>query len=127
MITLKNLHLATEQEVFDQVARHLLTQMETSIVGSVCKYKHIKQDGTILKCAAGCLIADDEYTEDFDSGVSFWSSLIENGLITTDNCFSLIIELQGLHDEFETECWESELYNIADRFNLNTEVLNEIK
>ena len=28
-ITLKNLHLATEQEVFDQVARHLLTQTST--------------------------------------------------------------------------------------------------
>ena len=32
MITLKK-HLTTEQEVFNQVARHLLTQMETSIVG----------------------------------------------------------------------------------------------
>lgn len=25
-ITMKNLHLATEQEVFDQAAKHLLTQ-----------------------------------------------------------------------------------------------------
>lgn len=122
MITLKNLHLATEQEVFDQVARHLLTQMETSIVGSVCKYRHIKQDGTILKCAAGCLIADDEYIKDFERKT--WSLLIEKYGIPNTNKW-LISQLQILHDTMATEYWKNELEILAKRFNLNTEVLNE--
>lgn len=124
MITLKNLHLATEQEVFDQVARHLLTQMETSIVGSVCKYRHIKQDGTILKCAAGCLIADDEYIKDFERKT--WSLLIEKYGIPNTNAW-LISQLQILHDTMATEYWKNELEILAKGFNLNTEVLNEIK
>lgn len=122
MITLKNLHLATEQEIFDQVARHLLTQMETSIVGSVCKYRHIKQDGTILKCAAGCLIADDEYIKDFERKT--WSLLIEKYGIPNTNAW-LISQLQILHDTMATEYWKNELEILANGFNLNTEVLNE--
>lgn len=125
MITLKNLHLATEQEVFDQVARHLLTQMETSIVGKKCLYRTKLDDGTILKCAAGCLIGDDEYTEEFDRKNSSWSWLIYNNLVPTNNCVELITTLQGLHDNFEPECWKARLHNVATEFNLNTEVLNE--
>ena len=57
MITLKTLGKATAQEVFDQVATHLLTQNERSLDGASCSYRNC--DG--LKCAAGCLISDDEY------------------------------------------------------------------
>lgn len=125
MITLKNLHLATEQEVFDQVARHLLTQMETSINSPKCLYRTELDDGTILKCAAGCLIGDDEYTEEFDCGISSWSYLIRDSLVPTDNCSSLITKLQGVHDSFDPKEWNYELHNVATEFNLNTEVLNE--
>lgn len=55
-ITLKNLHEATEQQVFDQVAGHLLTQKEV-LPSPACFYRG--PNG--LKCAAGCLIANDEY------------------------------------------------------------------
>ena len=60
-ITLKTLGQATAQEVFDQVSSHLLTQMKKSINPknpSLCVY-HADSG---LKCAAGCLISDDEYT-----------------------------------------------------------------
>lgn len=125
MITLKNLHLATEQEVFDQVSKHLLTQMETSRKGPKCLYRTKLYDGTILKCAAGCLIGDDEYNEEFDCEISSWSYLIRDSLVPTDNCSSLITKLQGVHDSFDPEEWKSELHNVATEFNLNTEVLNE--
>ncbi|MCB0744734.1 MAG: hypothetical protein KDC67_12565 [Ignavibacteriae bacterium] len=125
MITLKNLHLATEQEVFDQVARHLLTQMQVSTDGQTCLYRTKLDDDTILKCAAGCLIGDDEYTEYFDNGNSSWGRLVNDCLVPTNNCVELITTLQGLHDEFEPEEWKYKLHNVATEFNLNTEVLNE--
>lgn len=41
MITLKTLHEASEQEVFDQVVEHLLTQMKRSETsnGTTCLYR----------------------------------------------------------------------------------------
>ena len=72
MITLKTLPQATAQEVFDQVAKHLLTQMKKSVAKRAaesasdskdyCMYRGF--DGT--KCAAGCLISDDEYKPEFE-------------------------------------------------------------
>ena len=55
-INLSNLAQASTQEVFDFVAIHLLTQNEKSGDDQVCYYR----SPTGLKCAAGCLIADDE-------------------------------------------------------------------
>ena len=39
MITLATLSQATEQEVFDQVAVHLMTQGEKSSTGATCRYR----------------------------------------------------------------------------------------
>ena len=64
MITLKTLPQATAQEVFDQVTQHLLKQGKAARSGTgACRYR-VETRGEILKCAAGCLIADDEYAED---------------------------------------------------------------
>jgi hypothetical protein len=63
MITLKTLHAASLQEIFDQVAKHMLAQNAPAV--------YINQDGDRnclyrtfdgRKCAVGCLIADDEYS-----------------------------------------------------------------
>lgn len=67
IITLKNLHEATAQQVFTQVATHLLTQKERSFViddrgEELCAYRG--DNG--LKCAAGCLISNDEYNPIMD-------------------------------------------------------------
>lgn len=68
MITLKTLPQASEQEVLDQIAVHLLTQKQKCNNGKdqtdpnyQCLYRN--EEG--LKCAAGCLIADDEYKKRF--------------------------------------------------------------
>jgi hypothetical protein len=56
MITLETLPQATAQEVFDQVATHLLTQRQRSTTKGNCAYRG--DDG--LKCAAGCLLGPDD-------------------------------------------------------------------
>ncbi|MDO5609506.1 MAG: hypothetical protein Q4G62_01760, partial [Pseudomonadota bacterium] len=61
MITLKTLSSASAQAAADQIVQHLLTQNERSILDfadpGLCAYRGMRG----LKCAAGCLIADDEY------------------------------------------------------------------
>lgn len=114
LVTLKTLPIASAQQVFDQVASHLLTQMKKStwMDGRACAYRN--KDG--LKCAAGCLIADDEYSMD-DMEDEAWLSLVKDGLVPKEHAV-LISELQHLHDGKAAENWEAGLYELAEKFGL---------
>lgn len=117
MITLKTLKSATDQEVFDQVANHLLTQNQkseeekTGFLGAPrCLYKHGD-----LKCAAGCLISDTEYTPAMENWS--WVALINKGLVP--NChFLLINALQKVHDDSSVKAWPTGLKSVAREFHL---------
>lgn len=55
------------QEIFDTVVRHLKTQGKQSRTSSgTCVYRKFEADGSVLKCAVGCLIPDDVYTPEMD-------------------------------------------------------------
>lgn len=116
MITLKTLPQATAQEVFDQVARHLLTQNEKSSDDSGCVYR--TADG--LACAAGCLMADDEVDDEWNADVA-WAELVERGVAPKEHQ-DLIEDLQGAHDSFPTQAWPERLKAIADNYGLSTAV-----
>ncbi len=122
MITLKTLPLATAQEVFEQVANHLLTQNQQSSLNSNCLYRGADN----LKCAAGCLIGDDEYTPEFDTpgkGVgSGWISLATRNLVP-NNHQRLISELQHLHDTVSPTKWKDHLKHFSITHNLNTDFI----
>ena len=114
MITLATLPQATEQEVFDQAVKHLLTQnaVSTGSDGS-CKYRG--DNGLI--CAAGCFISDDEYGPEMEG--KGWCFLLS----TPQEHKDLISELQEIHDDCLVEDWECELVDLAKRYNL---VFNKI-
>ena len=110
MITLKNLDKATAKEVFYQVKDHMLKQGKKSanLIG-ICKYRVVVEDDVVLKCAAGCLIADDEYREEFDAGDdTSWSAMVKNMGVTNKH-MDLITDLQRIHDNSKEEEWEEEL------------------
>lgn len=120
MITLKTLEQATAQEVFDQVAKHMLTQgvrssgtiIETDGAESKgCKYRG--DNG--LMCAAGCLIADDEYNPEMEN--KMWEAMVRHGFAPPAHK-DLIKYLQEVHDTSDAESWRKLLRNIAEMFNL---------
>ena len=114
MITLNTLPEATEQEVFNQVYTHLMSQMAKSEDDIGCVYRG--PNGT--KCAAGCLIADDEYDEmPSYHNTTCWSELVRSKTVS-DNCRVLIIALQAVHDQFPPEKWADTLNKVAMDFNL---------
>lgn len=117
MITLKTLPRASRQEVFDQVARHLLTQMlpSTTRTGG-CRY-HGPHG---LKCAAGCLISADEYAVDLEGHC--WASLVDEGHVPYAH-MDLICALQSIHDAGAVRCWHTALAELATEFKLSDEVL----
>lgn len=126
-ITMKNLHLATEQQVLGQVAKHLLTQnsQATDNFGS-CKYRLELNDGTILKCAVGCFIADDEYSSEIEGSIYGSFSFNEFfGFKDEAPHLTLLRRLQNLHDKHPVDIWKEELEQIALDFNLNTNILEE--
>lgn len=119
-ITLATLPQATEQQVFDQVATHLLKQNKHCYsAAGFCAYRN--REG--LKCAAGCLIADDEYDVEFDSFQGgTWLKLIDAGFVPGAHAV-LISRLQDVHDGRTPEDWRNELVRVAQVYNLNTDVL----
>jgi hypothetical protein len=111
MITLKTLPQATEQEVFDQAVKHLLTQNAKAIDESgLCNYR-----AGDLKCAGGCFIAEDEYNEGIDNTI--WEELISLGIAPMDHA-EIIVTLQIIHDVIDVKKWPQELKRIAIQRNL---------
>lgn len=112
MITLKTLPDATEQEVFDQVVTHLLTQNNKALEegsDSNCVYRAPKG----LKCAAGCLISDEEY----DPCIEGESWPPSNYTVTSEHA-KFICELQLIHDRKNICDWEYYLRELAIRKGL---------
>jgi hypothetical protein len=105
MITLKTLPLATREEVKAQIEAHLLAQGEQCTAGASCRYRLVRLDGSVLKCAAGCLIGDDEYDEGFEGCT--WGMLVsEYNLPTSHN--DLIQAYQRVHDSVDPSQWPYE-------------------
>ena len=118
MITLKTLPMASEQEVFNQVAAHLIEQnkrseepRETEGAGNTCLYKSGDK-----ACAAGCLIGDDEYNQKSMEYIP-WGDLVLIGFVPPEHK-DLIARLQHVHDYQDVENWERELEKLAREKNL---------
>lgn len=124
MITLATLKDATAQQVFDQVATHMIKQNKRSLAEKsdhACVYR--SADG--LKCAAGCLIADSEYKPEMDLLQSSWACLIERKLVP-DAHSDLIKDLQYVHDNYLTNKWDYQLRSTAADHDLSSDILDEL-
>lgn len=66
-------------------------------------------------CAAGCLMADDEYSKDMEE--RSWPTLRNAGLVPPDHS-ELICELQSIHDIKNVDEWELELSLLAKQYGL---------
>jgi hypothetical protein len=123
----------TKQEIFDKVAAHLLTQRRQSVndCSGACVYR--SPEG--LKCAAGCLIPDDDpalVTHNKAAWVALPYSTRKRVLgdlvqYADDDRERLISRLQRVHD-FE-ESWKEGLVKrrltlVAKDFSLDHSILN---
>ena len=124
--TNRKLKAMSEQEVFDTVAKHLLTQKEKCFIAGShrdCAYRQVVENNKVLKCAAGCLIEDGEYDSDLEGKA--WDDLIYAGVIVDAN-MPLICKLQIIHDDNEPYNWRFSLMNLAIDRKLNPKVLHEL-
>lgn len=120
-ITLATLAQASAQAVFDQVARHLLTQnMQALNDAGDCVYRTAEGQA----CAAGCLIAAHELDPAWNVDTS-WASLVQKEHVPAAHC-DLIDRLQCVHDDHRPEHWPEQLELVADIYGLDASGLSEM-
>lgn len=116
-----NKPVASNQEIFDAVAKHLLIQNKRSLTrsrshsGETCAYRG--KGGT--KCALGCLIPDANYSPELE-GYPVDNLAVVNALPFSlqPEGMELLGTLQALHDFVTPSSWYNELAKIAKKFNL---------
>lgn len=111
----------TDQEVFNEVAHHLLTQREQAQDASGhCLYRD-EENGRA--CAIGCCIPNEFYSPDMEEK-SVQELLVEHH-DTMSQVFGddidprLLNELQHIHDDVSVTHWHSTLRNIAVDYGLS--------
>jgi hypothetical protein len=114
---------STEQEIFDIVANHLLTQGTQSLRldkfgDEQCVYRGTK----ITKCAAGILIPDEHYSKKLEE--HSWLKLVEKGFAPYRFAF-LISELQSIHDMHKPIRWKEKLEELAKTQKLEWKFSND--
>lgn len=113
----------SEQELFDKVATHLLSQgvrctMDGTINGD-CAYRN----SAGMMCAAGCLVPDEDY--DISMEGWNWAHFIEMGVIPTTHG-ELIEELQEVHDSVKPVGWREALTKIAVGREYSTDAIDNV-
>ncbi len=119
--------MMTNQEIFDKVKTHLLTQGKKSkTLGVGCAYRG--ESGAM--CAAGCLISDEHYSSALEH-----TAVVANARVDLPEgqtkieccavlaalelsgvpqaCFGLVADLQAIHDSQEPEVWGERLAKLA--------------
>lgn len=137
----------TMQQVFDKVARHLLTQRERAVDPSTgqCQYRTVRRGipGAVetreLKCAVGCLINDEFYDpaiEGMSAGFvspnnnTLLAHVLEQSGVPVDRpTLDLLHHLQRLHDASPVTTpvsdWPIRLRAIAESFGLSAAVVDQ--
>lgn len=120
----------TKQETFDIIVNHLRKQSKKSEHWNdyheftECLYRG--PDG--LKCAVGCLIPDENYSEDMEgTGIQTELNLIKYNmapskvdriLMNLGHDIDLCSDLQAVHDWCGVEDWEGHLERVAINHSL---------
>lgn len=110
----------TNQEIFDKVYTHLITQNAKSTDGeATCAYRGTEG----RRCAIGCLIPDHAYKkelEGFAAGSMYVRPTLNDLGIHVDDptTLSLLSQLQAVHDVRNPGTWKVDLWVTAEKFNL---------
>lgn len=102
-----------EQEIFDTVANHLLTQNAKAQDGFHCRYR--TKDG--LKCAIGCLIKEEDYKPEMEYHLADGPRISELSYLKSVKG-SFLRKLQFIHDIWNVADWKIQLERFAKKENL---------
>lgn len=120
--------MRTQQQIFDIVVSHLLTQMKISRSEDylVCMYREdclvcMYRGANNLKCAVGVLIPNEFYTPDMEGSLGsllmrkILPTFLQEEFSTHEN---LLYKLQNIHDSHSPPYWAFYLKQLAEDFDL---------
>jgi hypothetical protein len=127
----------TNQELFDKIATHLITQNEKA-VDSKGHCVYLNHAGK--KCAVGCLFDETTYSKKFEGITICYFIEFKNFLPDQQrkviaiqkaleiagieiNQYPLLSDLQKIHDTTHITDWKYMLTGVALKFKLNSDVL----
>jgi hypothetical protein len=142
---------ATKHEIFAHVVAHLKSQGKKAKEGEMCKYR--TSDG--LKCAVGCLIDDDRYSQDME-GLVVTGDIVLKAIGTTidelrqdrrllsttynlDDIYeysnldtiavrvSMIMKLQSIHDASSEREWPRALLRCGVSFKVDEKHIRQAR
>lgn len=111
--------------IFQRVSTHLLTQMRQARAAEddgteFCRYRMTLEDGTVLRCAVGCLIPDRAY-DPLIEGISLYVLHIDGGSRWTDfgvdpasGVLARVMNESGVHPTKGVEAMLRRLQDIHD-------------
>jgi hypothetical protein len=103
------------QVIFDKVVAHLRQQGRKALrAEGGCAYR--TPEG--LKCAVGCLISDEEYSQEMEGHTIDW--LNATGMLPSHltSHYNLLMALQWVHDCHDAAHWELGLQQVAKNHKL---------
>jgi hypothetical protein len=118
--------IKTMQDLFDHIAKHLLTQNSKSMTPNGCAYRGYEN----ASCAVGCLIEDKNYRKSIEGGGvvnndvrSAIEASIGRELTGTQEAepgteMALLVRLQKLHDSAAVCEWRERLGWAAEDYKL---------
>jgi hypothetical protein len=100
------------QEIFTKVKTHLLTQNKKCVDDKGDPRLRNQNN----KCAASCLIPDNDYSEKMEP-CHFWNFFRDSGYSQKE--LDLIQELVCIHDSQNPITWKNQLKDLAENEGLN--------
>lgn len=114
------------RRTFERVRDHLLRQGRRAVWfemrWSPCQYRTVATDGTVLRCAIGCLIPEDRYDEMIEGAtIESLTARLDPALgidpSTDPHILDMLIRLQGIHDNGPPPSWPAQLTAMAQTFD----------
>lgn len=113
-----------QQQTFDRVARHLLTQGRKSVAVDDATHRYRGPAG--MRCAIGCLIPDRLYDERMEG-----LSVLHAGIYLTFGAgredVAFLDGLQRVHDCHGANRWPDVLKMVAWQFDLSSNAVEETR
>jgi hypothetical protein len=116
------------RETFAIVKAHLLAQgCAAEDRDYQCMYRVFCEDGTVRKCAAGCLIPDDKYDKNMEGSQVLTDDPTKPGdakllgsagkvIAAFGHDMTLVLDLQNIHDSFDPPQWPQEQNNLYSEY-----------
>lgn len=111
--------MLTDQEMFNIVWKRAKIPARAVVAGAgICRLRANKTAEDPLRCFLGECIPDNEYNPTWDNGNTPTSVVLRECYSLKELTYSLVTDIQRIHDNCAPGVWEEMLREIAEKYDL---------